>query len=88
VLKEVVVPETALSILVAPVDVNVILPLGEPVAAAAILTKMVVEATEPPDWVNVKELANPVDAFVEISKPVGAEILIFAVRLHPSTVKV
>jgi hypothetical protein len=86
VLKEAAVPVTALSIVVAPVEVKEIFPLGDPEAAAVILVKIVVEATDPPVCVSVNELTKPVDAFVEISNPVGAEMLMFAVRLLPDTV--
>jgi hypothetical protein len=79
-------PETARFTVVAPVEVNEIFPLGDPVAAAVILIKIVVEATDPPVRVRVKELPKPVEAFVEISNPEGAEMLMFAVRSLPDTV--
>jgi hypothetical protein len=81
------VPVTATLMVVTPVDANVILPEGVPVADAAMRTYIVVLATVPPDWVKVTVDPKPLPLVVEISKSAGAVIIILAVRLLPDTVK-
>jgi hypothetical protein len=81
------VPVTATLAVGAPVEANVILPEGVPVADAAMRTYIVVLATTPPDCVKVTVEAKPLPLVVEISNPAGAVILILAVRLLPDTVK-
>ena len=48
---------------------------------------MVVALTLPEIWVSVTLGLNPVPELVEIAKPVGAVIVISAVKLEPLTVK-
>jgi hypothetical protein len=85
--KEFTVPDTATFTVVTPVDAKVILPEGVPVADAAILTKMVVALTVPPDCVSVSEGPKPLPLVVDISKPVGAVMVIFAVSALPEALK-
>jgi hypothetical protein len=70
-----------------PVDAQVILPDGVPVAAFVKRTNIVVELTEPPLWVNVTLEAKPLPEVVETSKPVGAVTNILFVKPIPETVK-
>ena len=85
--KEFTVPETATFTVAAPIDATVIFPEGVPVADAAMRTYIVVFGTEPPDCVSVSVVVNPLPLVVEISKPVGGVIIIFAVSAVPETVK-
>jgi hypothetical protein len=81
------VPETATLMVVTPVEASVIFPEGLPVADAAILTYIVVLATEPLDGVKVRVVPKLLPLVVETSKPVGAVMMIPVVRLLPETVK-
>lgn len=81
------VPVSATLTVVTPTEATVIFPDGVPVADAAMRTYIIVLGTEPPDCVNVSVEANPLPLVVEISKPVGAVIKIFAVSAVPETVK-
>jgi hypothetical protein len=81
------VPVTATLMVVTPNEATVIFPEGVPVADAASLTYIVVLGTEPPDWVKVTDEAKPLPLVVDISKPVGALIVIFSERLFPETTK-
>lgn len=81
------VPDTATFTVVTPLDATVILPDGVPVADAAMRTYIMVFGTEPPDCVNVSEELNPLPLVIEISKSVGAVIVISAVNALPETVK-
>jgi hypothetical protein len=85
--KALTVPLTATFRVVAPVEATVTLPLGEPIAVAAILTKMVVLATFPPFGVKVTVLPKPEPDVVLNSKPVGATMVILFVKPLPLTVK-
>jgi hypothetical protein len=74
----------------ASVLVSTILPLyGEPatVAVANNLTKIVVEATVPLDWVKVTVPAYPEPIVVDTSNPDGGVITISLVSYAPDTVK-
>jgi hypothetical protein len=82
------VADTALLIVEAPVDVNEMLPLGEPDANALTRKNKDVVATVVPDLVRVTVLPNPDEEFVDISNPVGDVIIMFEVRLLPDTVNV
>ena len=73
--------------MVAPVDVNEIFPLGEPVAPAVNRTYTVVDATDPLVCVRVSVDAYQEEELVDTSKPVGAVMVMLLVRLQPCTVK-
>ena len=83
----VTVPETATFRVVPPVEAQVILPDGDPAALDFIRTNILVSVTAPPVCVRVRLLLYEPPTDVASSKPVGAVIMILAVRFAPLTVK-
>ena len=85
------VPDTDMFFVVAPVLVNVMFPLGEPVAAFVRRAYIVVDAIVPAAPTTNATVLVPTllanVALVDTSKPVGGVIEIPAVMLVPLTVK-
>lgn len=85
--KAFTIPLTTTFCVVTPVEVQVILPKGLPLALDVNLTKIVVGVTAPPLCGIVTLDAKPLPDVVDTSKPVGGETKIPAVSPNPLTVK-
>lgn len=79
-------PLTATVLVTAPVDVQLILPDGEPVAEDVILAYIGVAFTVPPTGDRDKLPAKPLPGIVDISNPEAAVIIILLVNDEPPTV--
>lgn len=79
-------PLTATVLLAAPVDEQVMLPDGEPVAEDIILTYITVELTVPPTGTNDRVVVNPLAGVIDTSKPGIAVTIILLINDEPETV--
>jgi hypothetical protein len=80
------IPLTATVLVTAPVDEQVILPDGEPVAEDVILTYIGVALTVPPTGDRDKLPAKPLPGIVDTSNPEAAVIIILLFNDEPPTV--
>ena len=80
-------PLTLMFCIEAPVEVQVILPFGEPLALLFIRIYIVVVFTIPDVWGKFTLFPNPEPELVDTSKPVGAVTIKLAVNPIPLTVK-